>query len=323
MSRPYAHSPILQFERMLFIRKVEEEIARRYSEQKMRCPVHLSIGQEGAAVGVCSVLEVTDQIVSNHRCHAHYLAMGGNFKAMLAEIYGKASGCAGGRGGSMHLFDNDAGIRASIPIVAGGIPLAGGIALSKKVKDEAGIAVAFFGDGAVEEGVFHETLNFAKVRNLPLLFVCENNQFSVYTGLSERQPDDNMLRYADASGIKNIRVNGSLVGEVADNVQILTDFIRKDKAPAFIQIDTYRWLEHCGPNGDDNLGYRVASETEKWKKRCPVALLQEELINKNIITLSALTEISKRLDKTIAEIFETAIKDDFPIATTAGDHVYA
>ena len=162
------------YKNMLRIRLVEEEIAKRYSEQNMRCPVHLSIGQEAIASGVMYNLNKEDKIYSTHRCHAHYLAKGGDLNKMISELHGKASGCCGGRGGSMHLFDDQAGIMSSLPIVGSVIPLAVGNALTFKLKKEKLVSAVFFGDGAIEEGVYHESANFAKIQSLPVLFICEN-----------------------------------------------------------------------------------------------------------------------------------------------------
>ena len=162
-------------ESLFRLRMVENEISKRYSHQEMRCPVHLSIGQEAVAVGVCKNLEKEDQVYSTHRCHSHYLAKGGNLQSMISEIYGKKSGCCGGRGGSMHLMDISVGMMLSLPIVASVIPIAVGAAMSKKINKSKTIVVVFFGDAAVEEGVFHESANFASLHNLPILFVCENN----------------------------------------------------------------------------------------------------------------------------------------------------
>src|SRR5262245_35830673 len=165
------------FREMLRIRLIEEEIAGRYREEKMRCPVHLSTGQEAVAVGVSVGLRRTDQIVSTHRCPAHYLAKGGDLKVMLSELMGKETGCCGGRGGSMHLFDRDAGVLLSLPIVAASIPVGVGAALAMKQRMSDDVSVIYLGDASVEEGVFHESANFAALRGLPAIFVCENNLY--------------------------------------------------------------------------------------------------------------------------------------------------
>ena len=205
-------APLDLIRSMTRIRMVEEEIANRYSQQQMRCPVHLSIGQEASAVGVCSVLKNTDLVFSGHRNHAHYLAKGGSLKKMINEIYGNSNGCSGGRGGSMHLTDIPSGFVASTPIVASTIPIAAGAALSVQAKNTDQVVVVFFGDGAMESGVTYETLNFAAVKNLPILFVCENNRYSVYSPLSVRQPIERKLcDVAQAIGIKAYECDGNNV----------------------------------------------------------------------------------------------------------------
>src|SRR5581483_333859 len=176
------------YHQMLRIRAVEEAIAALYSEQQMRCPVHLSIGQEAVAAGSCAAVEQTDYAMSGHRSHAHYLAKGGSLRAMMAEIYGKAAGCCGGKGGSMHLVDLAAGFLGAVPIVGSTIPIAVGTAFASKARGESRVTLSFFGEGATEEGVFHESINFASLKKLPVVFVCENNFYSVYSPLSVRQP---------------------------------------------------------------------------------------------------------------------------------------
>ena len=176
------------FESMVRIRQIEEAIADHYSEQEMRCPVHLSIGQEGAAVGVCAALRSSDMAMSGHRSHAHYLAKGGNLLAMIAEIYGRQTGCSGGRGGSMHLVDLAAGFMGAVPIVGSTIPIATGLAFAERQKGGSRLTVAFLGEAATEEGVFHESANFASLHQLPIVYVCENNLYSVYSPMQVRQP---------------------------------------------------------------------------------------------------------------------------------------
>ena len=256
------------FESMLRIRLVEESIANKYSEQKMRCPTHLSIGQEAIAVGVCANLTSQDQVLSTHRAHAHYLAKGGCLNSMMAEIYGKASGCSKGMGGSMHLIDTSVGFMGSTAIVGNTIPVAVGLALEKKLTRKKSIACVFFGDGATEEGAFYESVNFAIIHSLPILFICENNLYSVYSGLEVRQPVDRKIyKMVRAMGISAQHGNGNDVEEVARKVKHAKTMILKSEGPQFLEFDTYRWREHCGPNFDNNIGYREESEFLKWKKK--------------------------------------------------------
>jgi len=279
------------FESMLRIRLVEESIANKYSEQKMRCPTHLSIGQEAIAVGVCANLTSQDQVLSTHRAHAHYLAKGGCLNSMMAEIYGKASGCSKGMGGSMHLIDTSVGFMGSTAIVGNTIPVAVGLALEKKLTRKKSIACVFFGDGATEEGAFYESVNFAIIHSLPILFICENNLYSVYSGLEVRQPVDRKIyKMVRAMGISAQHGNGNDVEEVARKVKHAKTMILKSGGPQFLEFDTYRWREHCGPNFDNNIGYREESEFLKWKKKDPLKNFYSEnsqkYINKKIDTIS-------------------------------------
>ena len=276
---------------MLRIRLVEESIADKYSEQKMRCPTHLSIGQEAIAVGVCANLTSQDQVLSTHRAHAHYLAKGGCLNSMMAEIYGKASGCSKGMGGSMHLIDTSVGFMGSTAIVGNTIPVAVGLALEKKLTRKKSIACVFFGDGATEEGAFYESVNFAIIHSLPILFICENNLYSVYSGLEVRQPVDRKIyKMVSALGISAQHGNGNDVEEVARKVKHAKTMILKSGGPQFLEFDTYRWREHCGPNFDNNIGYREESEFLKWKKKDPLKNFYSEnsqkYIDRKIDTIS-------------------------------------
>ena len=279
------------YESMLRIRLVEESIANKYSEQKMRCPTHLSIGQEAIAVGVCANLTSQDQVLSTHRAHAHYLAKGGCLNSMMAEIYGKASGCSKGMGGSMHLIDTSVGFMGSTAIVGNTIPVAVGLALEKKLTRKKSIACVFFGDGATEEGAFYESVNFAIIHSLPILFICENNLYSVYSGLEVRQPVDRKIyKMVRAMGLSAQHGNGNDVEEVARKVKHAKTMILKSGGPQFLEFDTYRWREHCGPNFDNNIGYREESEFLKWKKKDPLKNFYSEnsqkYIDRKIDTIS-------------------------------------
>lgn len=290
---------------MLRIRTIELEIARRYPEGKMRTPVHLSVGQEAAAVGVASALTSKDQAVSTHRSHAHYLAMGGNLKALIAELYGKADGCSHGHGGSMHLVDRSVGFMGSTSIVGGTVPIGVGLAWAKVLREEKGIVVVFHGDAAVEEGVWHESVNFAVLRKLPVLFVCEHNSLSCFTDISERQSRISCIPLATAHGIRAAdRVDGRDPFAVQDVALDLRKKIIELPGPAFLEIETYRYLEHCGPNNDDHLKYRDLEFLEKWKSK--------DLLNG--------VRPSPDLLKEIEDAFEFAEKSQAPIYV--GEYAY-
>ena len=284
---------------VLRIRMIEETIAQRYVQQKMRCPVHLSIGQEAVAVGVCSHLKAQDYAVSGHRAHAHYLAKGGDLKKMIAEIYGKATGCCKGRGGSMHLVDLDAGFLGSTPIVGGSIPVGVGVALGIRMKKEKRLVTVFLGEGSTEEGVFVESLNFAALKKLPVLFVCENNLYSVYSPLAVRQPKERSIPLlAEAHGIFALQGDGNSLDAVSTLTQKATEHIRAGRGPALIELATYRFREHCGPDIDP---YQPKEEVTYWKQRDP---LQSKL--------SMRTEIEREIE----EAFAFAEASPFPIWNT-------
>lgn len=239
-------------EKMLLIRRVEEEIVARYGKQEMRCPTHLSIGQEAIAVGACHHLRASDSVFSTHRNHAHYLAKGGNLSAMVLELHGKIGGCQDGRAGSMHLNDVDAKIM-SIPIVSSAIPLAVGAALANKIDGNGNIVVCFFGDAAVEEGVFHESLNFASLMQLPIIFVCENNQYSVDTHISKRQPSNDLDILGVAHGMHILHMDGNDAFGVANAFEQVICDARKNE-PTFVVLDTQRSHVHCGTDKEFELG---------------------------------------------------------------------
>ena len=308
---------------MLRIRLIEEEIATRYAEEKMRCPVHLSIGQEAVPVGVSAALRRDDQVVSTHRCHAHYLAKGGDLKAMLCELMGKAAGCCGGRGGSMHLLDTDAGVLLSLPIVAASIPVGVGAALAMKIEKRDAVAVIYLGDASVEEGVFHESANFAALRKLPAVFVCENNLYSVYTPLSERQPPRSIAELGRAHGLATASVDGNDAGAVHGVALEAVARARAGDGPSFILADTYRWREHCGPNYDNTLGYRTEAEFLEWKGRDPLEALAARLMRAGAFDAATRAAWERRLHAEIADAFAFAEAACFPDPATVADGLYA
>ena len=295
------------------IRFVEETIANRYSEQKMRCPTHLSIGQEAVAAGVCLALNRDDQVFGTHRSHAHYIAKGGDIKAMIAEIYGKATGCSSGKGGSMHLVDLSVGFMGSTSIVGNTIPLGVGAALAHQLHRNGKVSCAFFGDAAVEEGVFHESANFAVVRKLPVLFVCENNLYSVYSPLSVRQPEGREIwKFVAGYGMPSVHGDGNDVWDVYHKTRTALEHIRNGAGPCFLEFATYRWREHCGPNFDNDLGYRTEEEYLHWKQRDPIALFETQLTAQGVIKHTDIQAMEKTIQMEVDEAFDFAEKSPFP-----------
>jgi TPP-dependent pyruvate/acetoin dehydrogenase alpha subunit len=309
---------------MLYIRLAEEAIADRYSQWKMRCPTHLCIGQEAVATGVCAALRASDLAVSGHRAHGHYLAKGGSLEKMIAEIYGKATGCCGGKGGSMHLVDLEAGFMGSTAIVGGTIPIGVGLGLSLQLSGVDDISVVFLGDGAVEEGVFYESANFAALRKLPVLFVCENNLYSVYSPLSVRQPQGRRIHEMVAAlGVPSAHVDGNDVVSVHDASRVAVERIRAGDGPQFLEFETYRWREHCGPNFDNDIGYRLPEEFEAWKTRDPLVLARRRFVASSWLDSAMLAQMTAEVGAQIESAFDFAERSPFPEPLTAFDHVVA
>jgi len=266
-----APGPVRRFIALEYVRRVELFIAESYEQQIFRCPVHLSVGQEAVAVGVCSALKTDDHVLSTHRSHAHYLAKGGSLFSMLSELLGKQTGCCGGRGGSMHLFDKSVNFDGSIPIVGSSLSIAIGVGFVLKKRGES-IAVSFQGDASYESGQFYESLNFAATFCLPILVVVENNGYSTYSPIRDRQPANFSLKgVAEAFGVRYLGATGDDVEQVREAVETAIGEVRK-ATPAIIELSTFRRYEHCGPNLDDNLGYRSSSEIESFASRDPVTV---------------------------------------------------
>ncbi len=311
------------FEKLLYVRRAEERVCELYPEQEMRCPVHISIGQEATAVGVAANLSAKDMIFSNHRSHSHYLAKGGSLDKFFAELYGKKTGCSKGKGGSMHLVDLASGFMGATPIVSSSIPVAVGAAFTLSMKNSENLVVAFFGDAAVEEGVFHESVNFAKLRSLPVLFFCENNFYSVYSHINVRQPKRKITALARGHGLECYEADGNDVVNVYEVVENAVQRIRKKNGPAFIEAVTYRWKEHCGPNYDNNLGYRTEEEFLEWKDKCPIKKIREKLLAEGIITVAQLELMENQIKKKIDEAVHFAKSSPFPEEEEIHKNVYA
>ncbi|MEE8058851.1 MAG: thiamine pyrophosphate-dependent dehydrogenase E1 component subunit alpha [Pseudomonadales bacterium] len=308
---------------MLRIRRVEEEIAGRYGEGKMRCPTHLSIGQEavGAALGIA--LQKSDFVVSSHRAHAHYLGKGGDLSRMLAEIHGKEAGCSSGLGGSMHLADPDVGFMGSTAIVANSIPIGVGLGFSAQLKSSQQVSCCCFGDGAVEEGAFYESANFAVLKKLPVLFLCENNLYSVYSPMKVRQPEGRKIyQLAKAIGLHSQMVDGNDGEAVLTAIEEAAQRARAGEGPSFIEFSTYRWREHCGPNYDNDIGYRSVREFEEWKEQDPIVRLKQVLDAQAVITEDYERQL-QLLDQEVNEAFEFAEKSVFPMVDSHYQHLYS
>ena len=298
------------------IRRVEEEIARVYPSDKIKSPVHLSIGQEGVAVGVCEALEPADVVFGSYRGHAMYLAKGGELKGMIAELYGKVDGCARGKGGSMHLVDVERGVMGTSAVVATTIPNAVGYAYAIKLRRERRVVVSFFGDGATEEGVFHESLNFAALKKLPILFVCENNGYAIHTHQRQRQANDDICGRVRAHGIGAERIEENDVLALHASTRRLLGEVREGHGPAFIECMTYRWLEHVGPGEDFGLGFREREEAARWKAGDPVQVLGDKL------DAAQRAAVEKDIEAEIAAAFAFAEASAFPAAEELHRHVY-
>lgn len=289
------------------IRRVEEEIARVYPTDKIKSPVHLSIGQEAIAVAVSEALREDDVAFGTYRGHALYLAKGGDLKRMVAELYGKATGVAKGKGGSMHLIDVVHGVMGGSAVVGTTIPHAVGYAYALKLRKSSSIVASFFGDGATEEGVFYESLNFAALKQVPVLFICENNRYAIHSPLSSRQANVDIAQRAAAMGIPSYRFADdhdafTLTKAVGEAVSA----IRQGGGPRFFECPTYRWKEHVGPGDDFGAGYRTLEEAREWMDR-------DEVRRVGLLLPAALREqIERRVEQEIEEAFEFAETSPFP-----------
>lgn len=313
---------IALYRSMALVRKTEEKIVALYPEQEMRCPTHLSIGQEAPAAGVCAALAASDVTYSGHRGHAHYLAKGGDLRAMMAELYGRVTGCSRGKGGSMHLVDPSVGVMGASAIVGGSMPLAVGAALAARLRDRDTVAVAFFGDAAVEEGVFHESVGFAALRKLPVIFACENNFYATYSPLTSRQVNDDIYRRVSPLGVPGVRLDGNNVTEVHRAARQAVHRARSGEGPTLLEMRTYRWRDHVGPGYDVSVGYRTQAELDAWMACDPVATFARALEAGGVLSPAARADIDARLDHDINEAVAFAKGSPYPDASELAEHVY-
>lgn len=306
---------------MVLIRAVEDRIGELVLAGEIKTPCHLSIGQEAIPAGVCAALQPDDSLWGGHRSHGHYLAKGGDLRAMMAEIFGKATGCARGRGGSMHLVDTAQGIFGTVPLVAATIPLAVGAALSAKLRGTGQVAVAFFGDGATDEGHFHESLNLAALYRLPVLFVCENNFYSTHLTMKERRVKDNIVESAVLHGLSGERVDGNDVMAVLGAAQQAVQRARDGEGPTLLECRTYRWRGHVGPAADLEVGEDRRRELDEWRRRDPIARCRERLCAQGLSS-----ERFESLEAAVRDEVEAAVRfarqSPFPDDSELLHHVY-
>ncbi|OGT35224.1 MAG: acetoin dehydrogenase [Gammaproteobacteria bacterium RIFCSPHIGHO2_12_FULL_37_14] len=310
------------YKRMSLIRRFELRLAEIYHTDAIKSPVHLSVGQEAIAAGVCDPLEKSDFISNTYRCHATYIAKGGDLNAMMAELYGKEAGCAGGKAGSMHLVDMQHGILGASAVVATTIPVAAGYALAMKMEAKMTgyqrVVVSMFGDGGTEEGCFYETINFATLHKLPLILVCENNRLAIHTPIEKRWATERLCERVATYGIQTHKIDDGDVFKVRDTIARALNHIRQQgEGPIFLECATYRWLEHVGPRDDHQDSYRDTKEYRWWQE------------NDQIIRLGNMLdeEIRRRLDNEITEDIraaeEFAENSAYPADKELYTHVYA
>jgi len=306
----------------LRIRKFEEKVAQLVSLKEIICPCHLYIGQEAVAAGVCANLRKDDWVLSTHRSHGHYIAKGGGLKALMAELYGKATGCSGGYGGSMHLASPEIGMPGSSAIVAGTVPLAAGAALAFKLQKKDSVAVAFFGDGAVDEGVWYETLNFASLKKLPVIFVCENNLYSTHMSLTDCLADTTIYKKAAVFNMPGVRIDGNNTVKVYKAAQKAIDDARQGKGPTLLECMTYRWLGHVGSNDDLDKGLRSRAELDAWLARCPIKTFEAFLLKQRIMSRAEKDRISKEIDAEIEQAYVFAKESPYPDKSQVAGEVF-
>jgi len=309
---------------MILIRKTEQQLALGRKNGLIGGPVHLGAGQEAIAVGVSKNLRKTDRVFGNHRSHAHILALNLDSYRLFAEVLGKKTGFSKGMGGSMHLYDKPSGFYGSVPIVAGTVPLAVGAAMAARMQNTEDIGVAYLGDGAVEEGVVHESFNLAKIQKAPVLFVIENNLFASHMHISLRQPSNMISRFAIANDIPYNLLDGNDVVSVASASKKMINKMRSGKGPALIEVVTYRWYGHVDWRDDVDVGVdRSLEDVENWKARDPISRLSRSMIEADIWNKEEEEILNNEIDDKIKSGWEKAINDPYPSSDSTFKFVYS
>lgn len=313
------------YRRMLLIRVCEEAFVEPILSREVLCPVHLCSGQEAVAVGVCQALEETDTVLGNHRSHGHYLAKTGDLQGLVSEVFCREGGCSGGKGGSMHLYHPEKGFLGSAPIVGGTVSLATGAALAAQVRGTDRVAVTFFGDGAVGEGVVYESLNFAALRKLPVVFVCENNLYATHMSIDDCRVSRDIASFVSPLGLKTTTVDGNDVEAVAEAATKAVEDCRAGEGPWFIECKTYRLRGHVGP--DDNIqgthtDIRPAAEIRQWKEKDPLHRTRSRLLEGDAANEKKLKRIEQEISDRVRDAVQRARSEAFPNPSELYDHVF-
>lgn len=308
---------------MLRIRIAEEMIGELAESGEVRCPCHLGIGQEAVAVGVSTQLTPADRIFGGHRSHSHYLAAGGGLDQLFGEVLGKEIGSSKGMGGSMHLYGPEFGFHGSVPIVGATIPIAMGAGLACKMDGAGAVAVSYFGDGAAEEGLLHESLNMSAILNLPVIFVCENNLFSSHLDIHLRQSQNSVARFAAAHSMPAHTVDGNDVVAVSRATEVLVARARRGEGPGFLEAITYRWRGHVGPKEDVDVGVRRhPEELVAWKRRDPVRRLADALVERGELAEHGVATLTSEIRTQCDEALSRARQAPYPPASNLLGFVY-
>jgi TPP-dependent pyruvate/acetoin dehydrogenase alpha subunit len=314
---------IKKFHMMTKIRLAERCLAEGRRDGLIGGPIHLGVGQEAVAVGVSAELRKTDRIFGAHRSHSHVLSMGASLHRLFAEILGKETGLSKGMGGSMHLWDQPNGFYGSVPIVSGTVPLAVGAALAAKMQGDGNIGVAYFGDGAMEEGVVHESLNLSRMLKAPTLFVVENNLFASHMHISLRQPKEATARFAAANDIPYEIIDGNNVLEVQAAAARLINRARAGEGPGFLEAVTYRWYGHVDWREDIDVGVnRSSTEVAAWRKRDPIARLAAGMLANRFIDEKSLFNIEEKIATEVADAWKMAQADAYPPISAITSRVF-
>src|SRR5512142_493811 len=309
------------YRRMLTIRFFEETVFEVYRKGWMPGLAHLSDGEEATPVGVCAALREDDTITSTHRGHGHIIAKGGRVEPMMAEVMGKVTGYCRGKGGEMHIADVSLGILGANGIVGGGLGIAAGSAFTAKREGKGRVSVAFFGDGAVNQGIWYETANIAVLWKLPLIYVCENNQYTEFTNYKKLVAGKGLGARAEAMGMCSMEVDGNDVSAVYHAAKELVEAARQGEGPATLVCQTIRYGGHHV--GEPGTAYRSREELEEWKKRDAILAFEKTLVDNKVLTPQDIETARDEVDKRMHEAVEKARKDPFPGVEEVTEHVYA